>query len=263
MYRIALVLLAVACMAVAAPGAWGANRATFTDESGDACCTEDIQKVVVSNNDAGMITFAVTAPLLPDSYGSASHRFIEITTERSSFTIGSDPNTGEGYVLWRNEVLRGRVRAEERGDVFRFFIDRHRLGDADQFKFSVAFWSAGSMHAEADGAGPWPYRVRLALGRVRPVLSVRQSGNAGSRLTVGLALHVGRELLASGTIRCAATVGGRRLQLLVKDFIAHRAICVWKVPRWTRGKVVRGLIGVRVTDQSSSLKQRSFQRLLA
>ena len=45
---IALVLFAVVWMAVAAPDAWGANRVAFTDESGDACCTEDIQKVVVS-----------------------------------------------------------------------------------------------------------------------------------------------------------------------------------------------------------------------
>jgi hypothetical protein len=262
MCRIALVLFVVGWMAVAAPGAWGANRVALTDASGDACCTEDITKVVVSNDDAGVITFAVIAPLQPDSYGRADMRFIEITTGRSSFTIGT-ADTGEGYVLRRNEVLRGRVRAEERGDVFRFFIDRHRLGDADRFKFSVAFWSAGSMHAEADGAGPWPYHVRLALGRVRPVLSVRQNGDAGSRLTVGLALHVGRELLASGTIRCSATVGGRRLRLLAREFIAHRTICVWKVPRWARGKVVRGLIGVRVTDQSNSLKRRSFQRVLA
>ena len=195
MRRVVPLLFALAWMALAPQDVLGANRATFTDKVGDACCTEDIQKVVVSNDDAGMITFAIVAPLLPDSFGRADQRFIEITTERSSFTIEPEPDTGRGYLLWRNEgegLLLGRVRAEWSGDVFRFFIDRHRLGDADRFTFSVAFWSAGSMHAEADGAGPWPYQVRLALGRVRPVHSIRQSGNAGSRLTVGLALHVGR-----------------------------------------------------------------------
>jgi hypothetical protein len=268
MRSIALVLFAVVWMAVAAPGAWGANRVAFTDESGDACCTEDIQMVVVSNDDAGTITFAITAP--PNIYGShSSDRFISITTERAHFVIG----TGDlpGYVLARGWEVSSppfstRLRATQRGDVLRIWVDRHQLGDTDRFRFDVAYWNVGSMHATSDHApntGAWSYEVKLALSRISPTISARQ--HHGQRLAVRLALQVGRSdrLLASGHISCVATVGRRKLRIVKLLFAKRQALCVWAVPRWARGKVVRGLIGVRVNDQSSSLKRRSFQHLLA
>jgi hypothetical protein len=258
MGRLAVVLLAAVAVAVAAPGAFGANRAVFTDATGDACCTEDITQVVVSNDDAGMISFAITAPLHPDSYGGASDRFIEIQTERGDdFVIGTNPD-GPGYVLQGG----GRVRASHVGDLFRFFIDRHRLGDTDHFTFSVAFWSVSSLGANVDGAGTWPYDVKLSLGRIRPSPSVRQKS---ARLTAELALRVGRSnrLLASGTIVCSATVGRRVLRVVRREFVARRAVCVWEVPRRARGTVVRGAIGVRVTAARGSVKARSFRLRVA
>lgn len=268
MRRIAPLLVALVWAAVLASDAFGANQAVFTDKGGDACCTEDIRGVVVSNDDAGTITFAVTAPVDPDA-GGASDRFIAITTERGSFTIGTNPN-GEGYMLWRGpaEVMLGRVDAMHRGDVFRFVIDRHRLGDTNRFTFGVSFWRitslGGANHDDAPDAGQWSYRVRLRLGAIRPFLGLRQNGVGASRLSAGLGLRVGQSdhLLASGTIVCAAAVGGRQLRVVRREFVARRAVCVWDVPRWARGKVVRGAIGVRVTDQRSSLRRRTFHRLL-
>lgn len=246
-----------------APDALGANRAVFTDKAGDACCTEDIKRVVVSNDDAGIITFSITAPVGPE--GGASDRFIEIDTERGKFLIGTNPE-GEGYVLGRGIVGGlGRVDASQHGDLFRFMIDRHRLADTNRFSFGVAFWRitslGGANYDGAPDAGKWSYRVKLALGAVRPVLGVRQSG---SRLAAGLSLFVGHsdQLLGSGTIVCSAKVGSRRLRLLRHEFVSRRAVCVWDVPRWAVGKVVRGAIGVRVTGDRTSLRRRTFSLLL-
>lgn len=267
MRRIAPLLIALVWVAVLAPDAVGANRTVFADTRGDACCTEDIRQVVVSNTDAGTITFAITAPVGPEG-GTSSDRFIQIVIERSKFIIGTNPD-GEGYVLWRGAFeLLGRVEASHRGDVFQFVIDRHRLGDTNRFTFGVAFWSITSLGGAdldaAPDAGTWSYQVKLALGAVRPALGVRQNGVGGSRLSAGLALRVGRsdQLLASGTIVCSAAVGRRQLRVLRREFVGRRAVCVWDVPRWARGKAVRGAIGVRVTDQQGSLRRRTFHRLL-
>jgi hypothetical protein len=268
MRRIALVLLAVVWMAVAAPDAWGANRVAYTDASGDACCTEDIRNVVVSNDDAGTITFAITAPPNIDDY-SSSDRFISITTERARFVIGTLDQPG--YFLargWEVSVppFSTRLRATQRGDELRIWVDRHQLGDTDRFRFDVSYWNVGTMHATSDrapDAGTWSYEVKLALSRIRPTISARQQH--GQRLPARLALHVGRSdrLLASGHISCVATVGRRKLRIVKRLFTERRALCVWAVPRWARGRVVRGLIGVQLTAQSSSLKRRSFELLLA
>src|SRR5512132_1874207 len=128
MRRVTPLLIALLWVAVAVPDALGANHAAFSDKGGDACCTEDIRRVVVANDDAGTITFAVTAPVGPE--GGASDRLIEVTTDGGVFVIGTNP-IGEGYALWRGAatVMLGRVEASHRGDVFRFVIDRHRLGD--------------------------------------------------------------------------------------------------------------------------------------
>jgi hypothetical protein len=268
MRRVTPLLIALLWVAVAVPDALGANHTAFSDKGGDACCTEDIGRVVVSNDDTGTITFAVTAPEGPEG-GVASDRFIEIDTERGTFIIGTNP-VGEGYALWQGAatVMRGRIEAAHHGDVFRFVVDRHRLGDTNRFTFGVSFWSitslGGANHDDAPDAGKWSYRMKLALGAVRPVLSVRQNGVGGSRLSAGLALRLGQsdQLLASGTIVCAAAVRGQHLRVLRSEFVARRAVCVWEVPRWARGKAVRGVVGVRVTDQRSSLRRRTFHRLL-
>jgi hypothetical protein len=265
----ALILLSVVCAALTAPPSFGANLARFTDAKDDACCTEDIRGVVVANDDAGMIHFAITAP--PVDGNDSSDRFISIATERAEFQIGT--HDGPGYVLtrqWRSgrESLLGPVRASDRGDVFRFWLDRHRLGDTDGFNFGISFWSVSSFAANADHAPEfperWSYEVKIALGQIRPVVRVRQYGAQRSRLTARLALHVGRSdrLLASGTISCAAGAGHRQLRVLSRLFAGRYAQCVWEVPRTALGKLVRGSIGVRITERRSSLKRQSFRLLL-
>jgi uncharacterized protein YkwD len=72
-------------------------------------------------------------------------------------------------------------------------------------------------------------RPRAGRRFAAPVL-VRSS--SGRRVTAG---HVG----------CRATIGKRRVRVVVNAFKRGEAVCAWRVPRWAHGRVFRGLIDVR------------------
>ena len=140
----ALFLLSLVAAAAGAPSALGANIARFTDAKGDTCCTEDIGEVVVSNDDAGRISFTITAPEV-DGFDS-SDRFISIFSERGEFQIGTWD--GPGYILSRRwpggrESLIAPLRASHRGDVFRFWVGRHQLGDTSRFSLTSRSFRLG------------------------------------------------------------------------------------------------------------------------
>jgi hypothetical protein len=201
------------------------------DTTGDGCCTEDITDIVVSNDDAGTISFAITEPPGTYEWSDSSDRFIGIVTERARFTIGTN-DYPSGYFIgrWEPDVRRPVGWAQE-GDVLRVWLDRHLLGDTDRFSFHVEYWNAGTMHAieeRAPDSGEWSYAVKIAPARIDPILRVRQHA-PGATLAARLALQVGRSdrLLASGHISCTATVGGRRLRPKTPLYSERQALCLW------------------------------------
>jgi hypothetical protein len=273
----ALTLVALAAVLAVTDGSatTGSSRRVFPDPKGDACCTEDISRVVVASDDDGRITFRITAPLPNNGIaGGASDRYIPIETRRGRYQIATNPNGG-GYVLgaWDDErskfVTVARVRADEDGDDFVFFVDRHLVGDTDQFRFNVQFWSVtplgGAYLEAAPDRGSWLFPVKIDLRRIRPVLRVRQARTTATQtLLARLDLMVAhtRRLLASGTISCVARVGARDLTLLERRFVRRRAICRWAVPRAAVGEVVHGAVGVRVTAARESWRGRRFRLVL-
>jgi hypothetical protein len=262
----------VLATSVAGSAGVASNARSFTDPRGDACCTEDITRVVVTNDDAGKITFAITAPLdIP--VGGASDSFIPITTERREYLIQSNPDTpGYSLVVWPYTSKSARVatiRASKRGDVFRFFVDRHLLGDAERFSFDIQFWSVtplgGANLEAAPDRGSWTFPIKINLSRIRPALTLRETRLGRSRTLVArLALRVGqsRRLLASGTIVCTASARGRNLILLERRFVHRRALCRWQLPRRSTRTTVSGRVAVRVTRARDSVKAQTF-RLVA
>jgi hypothetical protein len=90
--------------------------------------------------------------------------------------------------------------------------------------------------------------------------SVPRWPRAGRLLTVSLGvLRVDtRAIVHSGTIRCSATIAGRRLRAARRAFSGRRARCAWRMPSWARGFVVRGSIAVR---QGSQVERR-FSKLV-
>ena len=85
----------------------------------------------------------------------------------------------------------------------------------------------------------------------------RQSKRA--RLTASVAfvqIETGRPL-ATGSVRCRAEVGGKRLRVLTNAFKAQAARCAWKIPAWAKGKQLTGVVAVQVGDDSRATAVRA------
>jgi hypothetical protein len=154
----------------AAPGSQTVKR-IYTDPLGDACCTEDIQRVVVTNTSRS-IFFRITAPAPRSSEPAAtSDRLIPITTDHGRFIVRNDDN-GPGYVLARWDPKRAEfvelshvhISVRGFGSVVSFSLTRRILGKPAAFRFRVEFWAVTSMGgANFDAApdrGRWRYRLR-------------------------------------------------------------------------------------------------------
>ena len=90
----------------------------------------------------------------------------------------------------------------------------------------------------------------LSIG-AKPARVTRQSKRA--RLTASVAfvqMTTGRPL-ATGSVRCRAEVGGKRLRVLTNAFKAQAARCAWRIPTWAKGKQVTGVVAVQVGEKAA------------
>ncbi len=118
----------------------------------------------------------------------------------------------------------------------------------------VAAGPAGS----ANVTTPTPRTSALSIG-AKPARVTRQSKRA--RLTASVAfvqLKTGRPHV-TGSVRCRAEVGGKRLRVLTNAFKAKAARCAWKIPKWARGKQLTGVVAVQVGGTAAL---RQFERTL-
>jgi hypothetical protein len=135
-------------------------------------------------------------------------------------------------------------------------------------RFHVEYCAVGSFAANLEAApdrGTWTFPIKINLRRIRPVLTVGQTRGRPRTLVARLALKVGEssQLLASGTIDCAASAGGRDLALLERRFVRRRVVCRWRLPHESpSGMPVWGRVAVRVTKTSDSVKGRAFRFVL-
>ncbi len=109
--------------------------------------------------------------------------------------------------------------------------------------------AAGST-APVNATTPTLSASALSIG-AKPARVTRQSKRA--RLTASVAfvqLTTGRPL-ASGSVRCRAEVGGKRLRVLTNAFRAQAARCAWKIPTWAKGKQLTGVVAVQVGDAAA------------
>jgi hypothetical protein len=145
-------------------------------------------------------------------------------------------------------------------------LDRHLIGDTDGFNFQLALWevtSLGGANADlAPNTGTWFFPVKLDVRRLRPSLETTPlHPHAGGRFLARLALRVAgtHSLLASGRVLCAASVGGVSLHPRIRSFAGRRAVCAWRVPRRSRGKTLRGSVGVAVTSRARVYRHFSLR----
>jgi hypothetical protein len=278
-YLKAFAVVAGACALVpSAAGAPAANTATFEDSTGEIAGAPDITTVVVSNNDAGVITFKIN---VPGRGALTEDMIVEIIIDSDNNPATGDPepaNQGADYAIelfggnanlfrWDGTTysrrgadppqsslifsgLTVRINAADLGNTTRFnfntfvatgvVVDRN-TGDVDFSKALADF-------APDLGHGLWNYTVRvgqLRLGVKSFSLSPRrpQAGRTFTASMVATRSDTGATL-AGGQVSCTATAGGKRLAARVHAFSGNRARCAWQVPAAARGQKLRGTITV-------------------
>jgi hypothetical protein len=261
--------------AAAAPTA---NTKTFQDSTGERAGAPDITTVVVSNNDAGVITFKINVPgrgaLTEDMY-------VALTVDADNNPATGDPgpvSPGGEYAI---ELFQGNAtlfrwdgtnysrRANDPPQSSLIFsglsirINASDLGNTKRFNFNTVvatgvivdpntgdtdFSKALDDFAPDLGHGLWNYTVRvgqLRLGVKSFSLSPRkpQAGRTFTANMVATRSDTGATL-AGGQVSCTATAGGKRLAARVHAFSGSRARCAWQVPASARGQKLRGTITV-------------------
>jgi hypothetical protein len=280
-----------AVLAFAAGGAWApaattvstANSVTFQDSIGERADAPDITTVVVSNTNAGAITFKINGPArLTDDM------LVGIDLDSDNNPATGDPQTlGADYAI---ELFQGsanlfrwdganftrrtndppqstltftgltiRINASELGNTTRFNFDALVITGITFVNGEPDFSAVRADLAPDPDHGLWNYTLNTA-----PLKLVAKSYTLTPRRPVAgrtftAALTVARNdtgaVLKGGQVICTAKVGGARITARVRKFVGNQARCAWQIPGSARGKPIRGSITVAFEGKRVS---RSF-----
>lgn len=276
----------------ASPGAAAANSVTFNDSTGEDPAAPDITTVVVSNNDAGIISFRINVPNRPTL---GSDMAVDVFVDTDNNTATGDPDlAGVDYVveLLQNEVnlfkWDGSNFSRRFGDpsaVTLSFsyqggvtirISAAELGETKRFRFftivesGIAFdpvtGERDDSQAKVDvapsgGAGLYPFDVKLAPATLEVRRFVATPAKPVAGKPFALRLQAARSdtgaLLRGGRVTCVGRVGSATLRAKSGRFVGSQAVCSWVLPANAKGKTFRGSVtivfeGLRTT--------RSFSR---
>jgi hypothetical protein len=262
-----------------APAAASANTQTFTDSTGETPGAPDITTIVVSNTDAGMITFRVNVPNRPQ-LGQDMLLDLFVNTDNNT-TTGSQDIPGIDYVI---ELARGEINlykwdgtnfTRRFGDPpavtlrftynggFTVSISAAELGNTKRFAFylevlsgiavdpvtgDLDFTNAVGDAAPGGGAGFYPFTVITAKPtlQVKKVTATPRAPTAGKRFTLRMtaARSDTGATLRSGRVTCVGRVGRAPLRARVARVVAGAVTCTWVIPKNAKGKSFRGSAAV-------------------
>jgi hypothetical protein len=286
-------LIALACVALpaavgAAPAATSANTTTYTDSTGENPAAPDITTIVVSNNDAGIISFKINIPNRP-SLTVDMLIALEIDTDNNPAT-GSPEGTDYAIELLQGEVFLYRWDGENftrrAGDppatslIFGYqggatlTISAAELGNTKKLRFNAIviaglatdpvtgdldFTNATADVAPAASAGLYTYEVKTAPAR----LNVRNFSTIPAKPAAGkpfaMRLQAARSdtgaVVQGGRVTCVGRVGAARVAGSGR-FVGRQAVCTFRIPATAKGKTFRGSItivfeGLRATRSYS------------
>jgi len=274
----------LAVLALTAGSAWApaattkaaAGSTTFQDSTAERAGSPDITTVVVSNTNAGAITFKINGP----------PRFTEDMLVL--ITIDSDNNPATGNPPSDFEAPGGEYAIQLFGGEVNLFqwdgsdftrsasgpsqssltfsqlavtINAAELGNTTRFNFDVFvltgikfvngepdFSEARGDVAPDFGHGRYNYKVNTAPLKLVARGFRLTPGRPAAGRTFTAALTVARNdtgaILKGGTVVCTATVGGARITARVRKFVGTQARCAWQIPGSARGRPFRGSIAV-------------------
>lgn len=298
--RIGFVLAVGACLialptAAAAPSETtrvAANSATFQDSTGEDPTAPDITTIVVSNDDAGIVSFRVNVPNRP-TLGQDMLFEIWVDADNNAAT-GSPDLGGADYVM---QLVRGEISLYrwDGADYTRRFgdpsavtlnfsyqagltarISAAELGNTKAFKFFVVAISGlvvdpvtgdlDGANSKADvapggGVGLFPFAVTIAKPTlvVRRLTTTPRVPKAGQTFTMRMttARSDSGAVLQNGRVTCLGRAGATRLQAQVARVQGGAVVCTWLIPANAKGKTFRGSAAVVFEGLRVS---RSFSR---
>jgi hypothetical protein len=236
------VVLALGALVAALP-AGGAGSETYNDPNGDGGAGPDIVSVVVSNDDTGVITFAVSYSNRPTLVGDDIVD-IYLDTDRNAAT----GDHGADYrIRYRRETQRADLGRWD-GGAFDENVPQGSLSTTDGKTISVGYADLGgtlgfdfrvvtssySLQAgdtAPEGGGVWAYNVQLKaaiksiLTSFAPAAPVAGKYFAVRRTLLRLSTN---EQVAPSSVTCAAKIGAKKLKL--------HGRCRWLIPKKAKGK---------------------------
>jgi len=258
-----------------APAAPAANSVTYQDSTGEDPAAPDITTIVVSNDDAGVITFRINVPNRP-TFTPDLLAFVFVDSDNNPAT-GDQESLGADYViqLFRGEAALFRwdgsdftrrpgdppatslTFAYQAGPTLR--ISRNELGNTSRFGFATVvvsgivideetgdadFTSSVSDVAPAAGTGFYNYQVIIA----RPTLVVRRitrtpaAPRAGRPFTLRMtaARSDTGAVIRNGRVTCQGRAGNARLRPATARVQGGQVVCTWRIPPNARGRQFRG-----------------------
>ncbi len=259
----------------AAGAAPSANTATFEDSTSERAGAPDITTIVVSNNDAGVITFKINVA----GRGALSEDMIVLVFVDSDNNVATgEPDVGTDYAIqlfngaadlfrWDGSGYSRRAADPPQASLtfsgLTFRINAAELGDTKRFNFATQVATGvvfdpntgdfDDSKAVADfapdlGHGMWNYTVRIGALRlnVKSFSLNPRRPQAGRTLTANMVATRSDTgvTLAGGQVSCTATVGGKRIAARVHRFSGSQARCAWQLPASARGQKIRGTITV-------------------
>jgi hypothetical protein len=266
-------------LGASAPVRAASNTATFQDSTGEDPLGPDITTVVVSNTDAGIISFRVNVPNKPQL---GQDMLVDLFVDSDSNAATGDPDTfGADYAI---ELILGNIAlfhwdgtnfTRRPGDpaatslLFAYnggatiTISADELGNTKQFGFGSSvisglvvdpttgdfdFTNAHADFAPAPDAGLYKFQVKTAP----PTLLVKKLAISPAKPKAGklfsAKLTVARSdtgaLLQGGRVACVGRIGGASIRAKVQRFVGSQAVCTWSIPATAKGKSFRGSIAV-------------------
>ena len=263
----------------AAPKLVSANSTTYQDSSGENAAAPDITTLVVSNNDAGVISFRINVPNRAQL--TQDMLFLLFADTDANPQTGDPESLGADYVIQIFGGEAGLFRwdgsdfTRRAGDppatslIFAYqggitiTISAAELGNTKRFGFAVIaisgiaidpatgdidFTNALSDDAPASGAGFYQYEVKitpptLVVKSLKPTPAKPTAGRAFTLRLVAARSDTGA-VVQNGRVTCVGRIGKARLKAQVQRVVAGAATCMWNLPPTAKAKTFRGSVAV-------------------
>jgi hypothetical protein len=275
------VLVALPAVALGGDARHASNTKTFPDSIGEDAQAPEVTSVVVSNDDAGLITIQINVSnrpaLTPDMF------FLVLLDSDKNASTGASDFLGADYVI---QLVPGAVdlfqwngsdyvpAASQSSLTFTYTangpvikVSAADLNKTKGFNFSVVAASGftvdaagnpdfSNVHRDAapdpgHGFNSYDVLTKLVLS-VTAFTTAPRPAKAGRAFTASLAANENDTAgpVQAGTVTCAASIAGRRLVVARHAVRNGVAVCVWRIPATAKGRIVRGLITLNVRGTS-------------